>query len=265
MNSSRNHPIGIFDSGIGGIAIARKIRELLPAESILYVADTQHAPYGEKSDDYILQRSVAITDFLIAHQAKAIVVACNTATTSCIAQLRARYDIPFIGVEPGVKPAVLHSQSGVVGILATPKTLTTRSFSSLTERFSSQVKVEVMPCPDLVTQVEALGLAFNEAEPVVRKYVAPLLAKGADTLVLGCTHYSHLAPVIAAVAGPQVRIVSTEEPVAREARRRLESAGLLCDSQQAGNACFYTSGSLPLFQQQVARLWGASSAVLPLN
>ncbi len=143
-------PIGIFDSGIGGLSIARRIRELLPNENLLYVADSIHAPYGEKSEHYIQQRSDAITRFLMENQAKAIVVACNTATVSAIRQLRADYTLPIIGVEPGIKPAALQSKSGVIGVLATSQTLKSESFNNLSRLFSENVRVEIQPCPGLV-------------------------------------------------------------------------------------------------------------------
>lgn len=254
-------PIGVFDSGIGGLSIARKIRELLPGEDIVYVADTVHAPYGDRSDQYILQRSFAVSDFLVSRNVKAVVVACNTATTTCIAALRAHYPVPFIGVEPGVKPAVLNSQSGVVGILATPKTLVTDAFVALAQRVSGNTRVEIMPCPDLVTQVESLRLDYHEAATLVEHYVRPLLEKGADTIVLGCTHYVHLAPVIAAVAGPDVSIVSTESAVANEVRRRLESEGLAINDTGLGREEFWSNGSLECFQKQVHHLWGPQARV----
>ncbi|MDX1803394.1 MAG: glutamate racemase [Alcanivorax sp.] len=253
--------IGIFDSGIGGLPIAREIRRLLPHEDIVYLADTVHAPYGEKSDRYILERAFAVTEFLIRQQAKAIVVACNTATTTCIRALRERYDLPFIGVEPGIKPAVLNSMSGVVGVLATPKTLVTRSFLELAGKVAGNVKMEVMPCPELVRQVESLQLDYAQAREVVAQYVQPLLAKGADTIVLGCTHYVHLKAVIAEVAGPHVAIISTEEAVARETRRRLHGAGLLSEHRAPGGETFWSNGDQPLFHDQVQRLWGENSDI----
>lgn len=254
-------PIGVFDSGIGGLTIARKIRELMPGEDILYVADTGHAPYGDRPDRYILDRSFAVTDFLLSRQVKVVVVACNTATTTCISELRAKYPVPFIGVEPGVKPAVLNSKSGVVGILATSKTLVTDSFAALAKRVSGDIRVEVMPCPELVVLIESLKLSYEETAGLVGKYVHPLLARGADTIVLGCTHYAHLAPVIARVAGPDVSIISTELAVANEVCRRLESQGLTATNSTTGGEEFWSSGELALFQAQVQHFWGPSSLV----
>lgn len=264
-------PIGVFDSGVGGLPIARAIRDLLPQEDLLYVADSRHAPYGAKSDDAILARALAVCDFLVSRDAKAIVVACNTATTSCITALRARYDIPVIGVEPGVKPAVLNTRTGVVGVLATPKTLVTDAFIALAKKVAGDVIVEVMPCPDLVAQVESLRLGHNEAAEVIAKYVQPLLEKGADTIVLGCTHYVHLKTVISEVAGPEVCVISTEDAVAREVKRRLETVRQLSvyhdDHNAAGSNQFWSNNDLALFQRQVQTLWGDGEQVqsLPLS
>lgn len=257
--------IGVFDSGVGGLPIARAIAALLPEETLLYVADSRHAPYGEKSEEYILARSFAVSDFLISQGAKAIVVACNTATTSCIAALRDRYQLPIIGVEPGVKPAVLNTRSGVVGVLATPKTLVTDSFAALAHKVAGDVQIEVMPCPQLVAQVESLQLGHDQAVAVVSQYVRPLLEKGADTIVLGCTHYVHLKAVIQEVAGPQVLVISTEDAVAREVKRRLELAQLLAaQSPSSGQHQFWSNNGLALFQRQIDTLWGSAAAVQAL-
>ena len=259
-----SHPIGIFDSGIGGLSVAAKVRELLPADDILYVADSRHAPYGDKSDAFILERMNTVTDFLLGQGAKAVVVACNTATTSAIAQLRASWSVPIIGVEPGVKPAVLATRSGVVGVLATPRTLQTHSFSALAARFSSTVSIEVQPCPDLVGQIEALRFDDDRTLALLNRYISPLLEKGADTIVLGCTHYNYLADRIAQVAGPGVQIVSTESAVAREVVRRLACEGLLAESGKTGDEAFYTSGELAVFARQIDCLWGPGKAVYSL-
>ncbi|RUO22558.1 glutamate racemase [Aliidiomarina iranensis] len=258
---SLNGSIGVFDSGIGGLAITQEIRKLMPNEDIVYVADSLHAPYGEKTDAAILQRSIAITEFLLTQNVKAIVVACNTATTSCIDALRQRFNIPFIGTEPGIKPAVLNTKSGVIGVLATPRTLQTNSFSALADRVALNIQVELMPCPALVEQVESLQLDYAAAKDVVAQYVTPLMAKGVDTLVLGCTHYAHLLPVITKVAGPQVTIINTEVAVAREVQRRLHQANLMGEKQQGGSTQFYTTGNPTQFQRQVDMLWGAGFQV----
>ncbi|MBN2606537.1 MAG: glutamate racemase [Thiotrichales bacterium] len=254
MTDSR--PIGVFDSGIGGLPIAQKIRELLPNENILYVADTAYAPYGEKTEDAILQRSLAVVDFLISQDVKAIVVACNTATMVSIKTLRERYDLPFIGVEPGVKPAAIHTKTGVIGVLATEKTLTSHAFDALAKRVAGNAHMEIQPSPKLVRLVEALQLDDEAATQAVEEYVHPLIKKGADTIILGCTHFAHLAPVIEKVAGEKVSVISTELAVAKEVVRRLKNDALLSAQTATGTTDFFSNGDLALFQQQIQYLWG---------
>ena len=256
--------IGIFDSGIGGLSVARAVRELLPDEQLIYVADSGHAPYGEKTDDYIYQRMQAITQHLIACGVKAIVVACNTATTAAIKELRAQYSLPIIGVEPGVKPAVLSSKTGVVGVLATPRTLLTPAFANLAERYAGQARILLQPCPHLVPMIERLELDCAALRKRVTGYIQPLLAGGADTLVLGCTHYNFIADVIADVAGPTVTIVRTETAVAKQLQQRLAQAQVLNSGAKVGADRFYSSGEPGVFNRQLLRLWPAAATVLPL-
>lgn len=251
-----NRAIGIFDSGIGGLPVARQLREMMPNEDLIYVADTAFAPYGEKSEPEILQRSIAVVEFLRQQNVKAIVVACNTATMVSIKILRERYQIPFIGVEPGVKPAAIHTQSGVIGVLATEKTLSSHAFDALAKRVAGNVQMEIQPSPKLVRLVENLQLDFAEANATVQEYVKPLIKKGADTIILGCTHFAHLAPLIQKVAGESVTVISTETAVAKEAKRRVESESLLNKSGTKGSETFYSSADLVLFQKQLFRLWG---------
>lgn len=253
------NPVGIFDSGIGGLSVARKIRELLPGENIVYVADSLHAPYGEKSDNYIFQRMSAVTAFLLARGVKAVVVACNTATTTAISRLRARYSIPIVGVEPGIKPATLSTHTGVIGVLATPRTLQTNSFTVLAERFAENVKIEIQPCPDLVARIEALNFNSDQTITLLKQYIEPLLDKGADTIVLGCTHYNHVSELISEIAGKNVAIIKTDAAVAKEVARRLSSEGLLAVSDHTGSEEFWTSGPLTAYHQQIEQLWGKSS------
>ena len=252
--------IGIFDSGIGGLSVARAVRELLPNEQLIYVADTGHAPYGEKTDEYIYQRMQAITRHLTACGVKAIVVACNTATTAAIKELRAQYALPIIGVEPGVKPAVLASNTGVVGVLATPRTLLTPAFANLAQRYAGQAKIMLQPCPALVPNIEALELDSAVLREQVAGYILPLLAQGADTLVLGCTHYNFIADLIADVAGPAISIVRTEMAVAKQLQHRLALGGLLNRGPVVGADRFYSSGELGLFNRQLLRLWPAAAS-----
>jgi len=260
----KNNPIGVFDSGIGGLSIARQIRETLPNEDLIYVADTLHAPYGEQTSEYIVNRSLAMANYFVERQVKAIVVACNTATTSAIQKLRERYDIPIVGVEPGTKPAALHSNSGVIGVLATSGTLATESFRRLLERTAGPVKVELQACPDLVLQVESLELDSAQTRVVVNNYVSPLLSKGVDHIVLGCTHYNFLESLIKEVAGSQVNIVNTAKAVVNQLQRKLEDHDLLNNRSEVGNYEFYTSGEEFWFRKQIEVLWGTSSFVYNL-
>jgi len=261
---NKNNPIGIFDSGIGGLSIAHRIREILPNENLLYVADSNNAPYGEKSEAFILQRSETIIDFLLERQVKAIVIACNTATVSSIKELRAKYSIAIIGIEPGVKPAVFKTNSGVIGVLATTKTLNSHSFNELASIFSGEVKIVVQPCPGLVEQVEMLDINSDITEALISKYLNPLLLKGADTIVLGCTHYAFLYSTIKKVAGPKIEIINTDMAVARETARRLKNHNLLSTSSALGCEKFWSSGLLEQAQQQISLLWNKSATVLQM-
>ncbi len=254
-------PIGIFDSGIGGLPIAKQIRALMPAENLIYLADTLHTPYGEKSEAYILERSLSITEHLLHHQVKAIVVACNTATLVSIKTLREHFELPFIGVEPGLRPAALNTKTGVIGVLATAKTLTSQSFHELAGRVAKGAKLEIQPCPDLVSLVEKLALSYQESYITIQSYVQPLLDKGADTLILGCTHFTHLKAVIQEVVGPSITIISTEEAVAREVKRRLTLENLLSEETSSGSTCMLSNSNKTIFEKQVRTLWDEEADV----
>lgn len=256
-----SHRIGIFDSGIGGLSVAHAIAQLQPEHQLIYVADSLHAPYGEKSPEVIYQRMAHICSFLQAQQVSAIVVACNTATTAAIAALRAEFALPIIGVEPGIKPAVLASKTGVVAVLATARTLQNASFVSLTQRFAHQAKILLQACPLLVPAIEQMALEDERLYEIVRSYVQPLLAQGADTLVLGCTHYNFVAGLISQIAGPNVTVIRTEAAVARQLQQRL--AGVTANKALPAAAAFsgFTSGDISRFSEQIGRLWRGKAAV----
>lgn len=241
--SLRNHPIGVFDSGVGGLSVLRRIRADLPHESLLYVADSGYAPYGNKPADWIVQRSLAITQFLLDQGAKAMVVACNTATAAAIAQLRRRFGIPIIGIEPALKPAVAETRSGVVGILATGNTVRSDKFAALLDRHGQHARVLVQPCPGLADCVEQGDLSGSRPRILLERYLKPLLAEGADTLVLGCTHYPFLIPLIRRLVGPNTVILDPSPAVARQLRRRLEIAELLSESTAPGTERYFSSGA----------------------
>lgn len=193
--------IGIFDSGVGGMSVLREIRKVLPDVDIAYYADSAHCPYGEKSREYIIDRARTITDFLISEGAEAIVVACNTATAAAIATLRSEYpDVPFVGMEPAIKPAAQNTKTGVVGVLATAGTLSAKKYHDTREQYAEGVKVVENVGQGFVELVERGVLEGAEAEETVSDSIGPLLDSGADTIVLGCTHYPFLAETILSVA-----------------------------------------------------------------
>ncbi|OGS97048.1 MAG: glutamate racemase [Gallionellales bacterium RIFCSPLOWO2_02_FULL_57_47] len=258
------NPIGVFDSGVGGLSVLREIRRELPGEDLLYVADSGHAPYGDKSSDMIETRSIAIVEFLLSRHAKAIVVACNTATGAAVEALRARFPVPIIAMEPAVKPAAASTKSGVIGVLATSGTLSSSNFAKLHERFGAEVDILVQACPGLVEQVEAGDLSGDKTRALIEKYLVPLLAQQADTLVLGCTHYPFLAPLIQEIAGPAVAIIDPAAAIARELRRRLASANLLSAGSRAGTERFWTSAAPDKAQPVIAQLWKEDIELLSL-
>lgn len=219
-------PIGIFDSGIGGISVLREIQNLLPDERLIYYADSGHCPYGGKPQAEIQARAVAITELLLARGAKAVVVACNTATIAAVEMLRATYPVPFIGMEPAVKPAAAMTRSGVVGVLATGAALAGEKFHRLVAAHAQGVRVITQPCPGLVEQVEQGDLSGPHSRELVQRYTRPLLQQGADVLVLGCTHYPFLRPLIAEIVGPDVALVDTGAAVARQVQRVLQRENL---------------------------------------
>lgn len=243
-------PIGIFDSGLGGLSILRHIRAQLPHEHLLYVADTSFAPYGDKPEDVIAARSLAIARFLVAQGAKALVVACNTATISAVKLLRESFpDMPIVGVEPGLKPAASASRSGKIGVLATERTLAGAKFLQLRDQISAATGAAFLlqPCRGLVDQIE---LGDTEAtKHLLRHYVRPLLEQGADTLVLGCTHYplvrASIEEVLLEAGARDITLVDTGDAVARQLVRLLDAGGLLRPIESGGPARLegYTSAS----------------------
>jgi len=247
----RHAPIGVFDSGVGGLSVLADIRALLPHEHFLYVADSGFAPYGDKPPTYIAGRSVAITRFLIAQGAKAIVVACNTATSAAVGTLRGQFTVPIVAMEPAVKPAVATSKSGVIGVLATTRTLASENLAQLKERFGAEADILLQACPGLVERVEACDLKGGATRQLLEGFVKPLIQRGADTLVLGCTHYPFLIPLLQDIAGPAVTIIDPGPAVARELRRRLEMRQLLSDSSTPGRTCYWTSADPDHLKQVV--------------
>lgn len=258
--ASSERPIGVFDSGVGGLSVLRQIRAALPGEDLFYVADSGHAPYGSRPPRFIESRSIAIAEFLVAQGAKALVVACNTATAAAIATLREKFDLPVVGMEPAVKPAVEATRSGVIGVLATSGTLESAKFASLVDRFGSRSRVIVQPCPGLVERVEMGDLAGIATRDLLERALRPLLDQGADTVVLGCTHYPFIAPLLREMA-PGVALIETGGAVSRQLARRLEEEALLAGQAGGGSERFWTSGDPRRLADLLPQLWGCVAPV----
>jgi glutamate racemase len=249
-------PIGVFDSGVGGVSVLREIRRTLPSEDLIYLADSAYTPYGDRPAAVITERAIAMVTLLEREGVKAVVVACNTATGIAVDVLRDRFRVPIIAIEPAVKPAAARTRSGVVGVLATTQTLASERFSKLVETHAAGVRVLTQPSPGLVERVESGELSSSATRSMVEQYVKPLVDGGADTIVLGCTHYPFLANVIQDVAGPAVTVIDPAVAVARELRRRLEAGGLLAPDGRAGRERFWSTGLPSHTQSVIAQLWG---------
>lgn len=249
-------PIGVFDSGIGGLSVLQEIHHLLPNENLIYVGDSAHAPYGDRSAKYVRQRSQEISDFLLDQGAKAVVIACNTATAEAANLLRETLDIPVIGMEPAIKPAAQLSKNGIIGVLATQRTINSERLLGLTERYAKDKKVLAQPCPGLVEQVENGDLNSNKTETLLRQFIEPLLIQGADALILGCTHYPFLLPMIRKITGKEIEILETGRPVASQLRRVLEK-NLLINLEDTDKVTidFYNSSQEDYHHKTMNLLW----------
>lgn len=256
-------PVGVFDSGVGGLSVLREIHALLPQESLLFMADNAYIPYGEKTPEFIRERCLWITERLLERGAKALVLACNTATAAGVASLRERYPaLPIVGMEPAVKPAVAASRSGVVGVLATTGTLKSPRFAALQERFAGHVRVLTQPCPGLVELIEEGELDGPRLRSLLWRYAKPLLDEGCDTLILGCTHYPLIRPALQALLPTGVVLVDTGAAVAAQLKRLLLEKGLL--SSEGGQVAFHCSGDRAAFERVLPLLWGEAAPVSPL-
>jgi glutamate racemase len=229
-------PVGIFDSGLGGLSVLRAVRSQLPGERLVYVADSRYAPYGQRDDDFIADRTLAICEWLVAQGAKALVVACNTATAQSIALVRERLSVPLVGVEPGIKPAALVSKTRVAGVLATQVTLRSARFQALVERHAADLRVLCQPGHGLVEAVERCDIGSPDLLALLRAYLEPMLDAGADTLVLGCTHYPFLDAAIRSLVGERLTLVDTSVAIARQLERVLDQHGLRTSNETAAAA-----------------------------
>lgn len=234
-------PVGFFDSGVGGLCVHEAFARRLPHEDTVYIADTANCPYGNRSPDEITRLARRHVRALLARGCKMVVVACNTATAAAIDNLRATWpDVPFVGMEPAVKPAAMRSKSGVVGVLATQGTFSGRLYRETCARFARRTTVLTVVADEFVTLVERGEVSGPRAEAAVRARVEPLLAAGADHLVLGCTHFPHLKPLIEQVAAGRAKVVEPSDAVARQAERLLAARGLLNPSGGASHVFIRT-------------------------
>jgi len=261
MARDNDAPIGVFDSGVGGLSVLSEINQLLPRESLLYVADCGHIPYGEKSPEFIRERCVIVAEFFRAQGAKALVLACNTATVAAAADLRERYpDWPIVCMEPAVKPAAAATRSGVVGVLATTGTLQSAKFAALLDRFAADVQVVTQPCPGLVELIETGDLASPGLRQLLKGYIDPLLEAGCDTIVLGCTHYPFLKSLLREMIPASISLIDTGAAVARQLQRLLSQQDLLASGHPL-TAQFWTSGDPENFRNILPVLWKYSDSV----
>ncbi|NPV84483.1 MAG: glutamate racemase [Anaerolineae bacterium] len=255
-------PVGIFDSGVGGLSVLRAIRRLIPAQPLVYVADQAHVPYGTREPEEVRIFSEAITRYLLGEGARIIVVACNTASAAALAYLRQTFpQVPFVGMEPAVKPAAIQTRSGKVGVLATPSTLQGALYASVVRRFARGVLIYQDTCPGLVQQIENGNLGGAETRSILENALCPMLKKGVDVIVLGCTHYPFVIPLIAEIVGEDVAIIDPAPAVARQTQRLLEERGWLADGRPLGSVRILTTGDSLALQGLLPRLVGFSGKV----
>ncbi|MEA3308865.1 MAG: glutamate racemase [Chloroflexota bacterium] len=261
MISDSNAPIGIFDSGVGGLSVWCEVVRQLPREDTLYLADQAHVPYGPRPLSEVRSYAKGITRFLLAQGAKLIVVACNTASGAALHTLRETFPaVPFVGMEPAVKPAAEKTRSGVVGIIATPATFQGELFQQLVQRFASEVRLETQTCPGLVELIETGATDTPKIEELLQQYLQPLIAQGIDQLVLGCTHYPFLRPAMQRVVGEGVQLLDPAPAVARQITRRLRRRGLQAPPG-TGQHTFFTTSDPLAFAEMAKQLVGYTGEV----
>lgn len=257
MSTGPSSPIGILDSGVGGLSILRALRRELPAESLIYVADQAHLPYGTRPLAEIRSFVRHITTFLLTQNAKLIVVACNAASAAGLHDLRAIFpEVPFVGMEPAVKPAAAATRSGAIGVLTTAATANGTLYASVRERFAANVQVETVICPELVEAVEANATSPEALRPLFERVLAPALARGIDQLVLACTHFPFALEALQAFVGPQVAIIDPSPAVARQTRRVLADRRLLAAEASQPTLRYYTTGDASRFSTLASSLLG---------
>lgn len=278
LHSNQDSPrIGVFDSGVGGLSVLRALWAEMPHLPVIYLADQAHVPYGPRPMDQVRLFSLEISRWLIQQGADLIVVACNTASAAALYSLRQEFPgIPFVGMEPAIKPAAEQTRSGKVGVLATPATFQGELYASVVERFAHGVQLLQSTCPGLVDQIEASELDSINTKDILIQAIQPMLAEHIDTIVLGCTHYPFVIPLIEEITGPQVRVIDPAPAVARQAHRllrkrypddwRIQTSDneLFPIDLPSENTEFYTSGDTRKFEQSLRQLLGVQSQVIPV-
>jgi glutamate racemase len=265
MSANQSQYIGIFDSGVGGLSVLREIHKLLPQAPLFYIADQAHVPYGKKQVGEIRKFSLAITNFLLAKGAQLIVVACNTASAAALSVLRKSLPKPtFVGMEPAVKPATQQTKNGIVGVLATPATFQGKMYSTLVERFARDVKILTNTLPGLVEAVERSELDTPATRMILEKAIQPMLAQGADTLVLGCTHFPFVLPLIYEIAGPDVQVIDPAPAIARRTAYLLEQSNLSFPGDTEVQPVFATTGDAGKLKNAILNLLNIKTEPLQL-
>ena len=252
--SIQDFPIGLFDSGVGGTSIWKEVIQLLPNEDTIYLSDSINAPYGQKSKEEIIQFSIKNTEFLLNQNAKIIVVACNTATTNAIGYLRANYDVPFIGIEPAIKPAGLMTQTKKIGILATQGTLNSELFEQTSGKLDPEIEILEQVGAGLVELIENGQIESQEMDALLKKYLHPMTQANIDALVLGCTHYPYLIPQIRSIIGSNIKIIDSGEAVARQTKNILQQKNRLQSKEREASHQFYINKEAKVLAQLLGDL-----------
>lgn len=259
-------PIGVYDSGVGGLTVWQALRQLLPQEDLLYFADQAKVPYGVRPLEEVRSLAEGVSSYFMGQGAKLIVIACNTASAAALKHLRALYpDFPFVGMEPAVKPAAEQTLSGKVGVLATPSTFQGELYASVVERFAHDVQLYQNTCPGLVQQIEKGYLDTPKTRRILTGALEPMLKEGVDTLVMGCTHFPFVIPLIKQIAGEDVRVIDPAPAVARQVQRVLAARGLLANRISAGKSVFLTSGDNAKLHALLPKLIGLDGEVGQLH
>jgi glutamate racemase len=263
LASAQPAAIGVFDSGVGGLSILRAIRELIPCHPLIYLADQAHVPYGEHSLAEVRWYSEQAARFLLDNQVKLIVIACNTASAAALHYLRAKFpDVPFVGMEPAVKPAASNTHSGVIGVLATPVTFQGELYASVVTRFAHGVTILQDTCPGLVSRIEAGDFTSPETRAILERALRPMLEKNVDEIVMGCTHYPFVIPLIQEIAGPGVSVIDPSPAIARQTARLLsEQKKLESSCMERAKVSFFTTGDSTTLSEMLPILLGEAHVV----